>query len=59
MFDAFAAIDPAPMRAPYTSLAAALKSAGRGDITTEITDVAPFYFAEGYHQQYCFANPHG
>ncbi len=32
--------------------AAALKKAGRGEITTEIIDVGDFYYAEEYHQQY-------
>ncbi|MEO1028910.1 MAG: peptide-methionine (S)-S-oxide reductase MsrA [Pseudomonadota bacterium] len=32
---------------------------GRGDITTEITAAGPFYFAEGYHQQYLDKNPGG
>ena len=30
-----------------------------GPITTEILDVPPFYFAEGYHQQYLAKNPMG
>ena len=39
--------------------AAALRSAGRGKVTTEIMAARPFYFAEAEHQQYCEANPHG
>ncbi len=39
--------------------ARALSAAGQRAITTEIRDAAPFYFAEGYHQQYCVANPLG
>jgi len=27
--------------------------------TTEIVDLGPFYFAEGYHQQYLAKNPNG
>ena len=30
----------------------ALSAAGHGDITTEIAADRPYYFAEGYHQQY-------
>ncbi len=37
----------------------ALKSAGRGQITTEIREAGPFYFAEDYHQQYLAKNPSG
>jgi peptide-methionine (S)-S-oxide reductase len=36
-----------------------LKEAGYGDITTEVLDVSPFYFAEDYHQQYLAKNPNG
>ena len=36
-----------------------LKTNGYGDITTEITDAGPFYFAEDYHQQYLSKVPHG
>ncbi|MBE9214494.1 peptide-methionine (S)-S-oxide reductase MsrA [Plectonema cf. radiosum LEGE 06105] len=37
----------------------ALKSAGYGDITTEILDASEFYYAEDYHQQYLAKNPNG
>ncbi|RJL22494.1 peptide-methionine (S)-S-oxide reductase MsrA [Bailinhaonella thermotolerans] len=37
----------------------ALKSAGHGEITTEIAPAPDFYFAEDYHQQYLFKNPGG
>ncbi|GAB6042770.1 peptide-methionine (S)-S-oxide reductase MsrA [Endothiovibrio diazotrophicus] len=37
----------------------ALSAAGRGEITTEILDAPPFYFAEPYHQQYLAKNPNG
>lgn len=37
----------------------ALAQAGAGDITTEILDSPPFYFAESYHQQYLDKNPGG
>jgi peptide-methionine (S)-S-oxide reductase len=45
--------------ASRASYAAALRTAGRGAVTTEIRDAPPFYFAEAYHQQYCAQNPHG
>lgn len=38
---------------------AALKAAGRGDITTEIKPLDAFYYAEDYHQQYLAKNPGG
>ncbi|MEX5729668.1 peptide-methionine (S)-S-oxide reductase [Rhodovulum iodosum] len=38
---------------------ARLRSAGFGAITTEIRTAPPFYFAEGYHQQYLARNPGG
>jgi len=37
----------------------ALRAAGLGSITTEIADAGPFYYAEGYHQQYLHKNPGG
>jgi peptide-methionine (S)-S-oxide reductase len=37
----------------------ALTGSGRGAITTEILDTAPFYYAEDYHQQYLAKNPGG
>jgi peptide-methionine (S)-S-oxide reductase len=36
-----------------------LSAAGYGEITTEIRDASPFYFAEDYHQQYLAKNPFG
>ena len=36
-----------------------LAAAGFGDITTEIVDAVPFYYAEDYHQQYLAKNPRG
>jgi peptide-methionine (S)-S-oxide reductase len=38
---------------------AELKAARYGDITTEIAAAGPFYYAEGYHQQYLAKNPNG
>jgi peptide-methionine (S)-S-oxide reductase len=39
--------------------ARALAAEGHGDITTEIAAAGPFYYAEGYHQQYLAKNPDG
>jgi len=38
---------------------AQLTTNGFGAITTEITPVTEYYFAEGYHQQYLAKNPDG
>ena len=38
---------------------ARLREAGYGEITTEILDAPPFYYAEDYHQQYLAKNPGG
>jgi len=38
---------------------AALKENGFAPVTTEILPAPPFYFAEGYHQQYLAKNPRG
>jgi peptide-methionine (S)-S-oxide reductase len=38
---------------------AVLAGSGYGDITTEIAPAGPFYYAEGYHQQYLDKNPNG
>jgi len=53
---------PAQRAAAEASKAAygkALAAARMGEITTEIRDAPPFYFAEDYHQQYLAKNPHG
>ncbi|HEY1458060.1 MAG TPA: peptide-methionine (S)-S-oxide reductase MsrA [Solirubrobacteraceae bacterium] len=39
--------------------AAQLKAGGYGEITTEIAEAGPFYYAEDYHQQYLAKNPGG
>jgi peptide-methionine (S)-S-oxide reductase len=39
--------------------AAELVHAGYGDVTTEIAEAGPFYYAEPYHQQYLAKNPNG
>jgi peptide-methionine (S)-S-oxide reductase len=36
-----------------------LRDAGYGEITTEIAQAGPFYYAESYHQQYLAKNPNG
>jgi peptide-methionine (S)-S-oxide reductase len=36
-----------------------LSAGGYGEITTEIAPAGPFYYAEGYHQQYLAKNPGG
>jgi peptide-methionine (S)-S-oxide reductase len=38
---------------------ARLQEAGYGDITTEIAEAGPFYYAEPYHQQYLHKVPNG
>jgi peptide-methionine (S)-S-oxide reductase len=38
---------------------AMLTQAGHGEITTEIAEAGPFYYAEDYHQQYLAKNPNG
>lgn len=37
----------------------ALRDRGYGEISTEIVDAPPFYYAEDYHQQYLAKNPSG
>jgi peptide-methionine (S)-S-oxide reductase len=39
--------------------AAELARAGYGDISTELAEAGPFYYAEPYHQQYLSKNPNG
>ncbi len=36
-----------------------LSAAGHGEITTEVAEAGPFYYAEAYHQQYLAKNPDG
>jgi peptide-methionine (S)-S-oxide reductase len=36
-----------------------LRTAGYGDITTEVAPLGDFYYAEPYHQQYLDKNPNG
>jgi peptide-methionine (S)-S-oxide reductase len=49
----------AAAEASRDAYAAQLGSAGFGDVTTEIADAGPFYYAEEYHQQYLGKNPNG
>jgi len=54
--------NPAQRRLAEASLESyqkVLRSAGYGEITTEILDAPEFYFAEDYHQQYLAKNPGG
>ncbi len=55
-------IDDIQQRTARQSLetyAAELRKAGYGDITTEITPLDTFFYAEDYHQQYLAKNPGG
>jgi peptide-methionine (S)-S-oxide reductase len=36
-----------------------LRKSGYTDVTTEIAEAGPFYYAEDYHQQYLAKNPNG
>ncbi len=38
---------------------AELSKAGYGEVATEIAEAGPFFYAEGYHQQYLVRNPNG
>jgi peptide-methionine (S)-S-oxide reductase len=38
---------------------ARLRESGHGEVTTEIADAGPFYYAEEYHQQYLHKVPNG
>jgi peptide-methionine (S)-S-oxide reductase len=49
----------AAAQASRAAYGGALKAGGYGAITTEIAPAGPFYFAEGYHQQYLAKNPNG
>jgi len=51
--------DLAAVNASRTAYEAALRAAGRGEITTEIKALDAFYPAEDYHQQYLAKNPGG
>src|SRR4051794_25248539 len=49
----------AAAEASRTAYAERLRGSGYGDITTEIAEAGPFYYAEDYHQQYLHKNPWG
>lgn len=49
----------AAARRSKEAYAKVLADAGYGPITTEIAPAGPFYYAEGYHQQYLAKNPNG
>ena len=49
----------APAQASRDAYQRALSAKGFGAITTEIVDAGPFYYAEGYHQQYLAKEPNG
>jgi peptide-methionine (S)-S-oxide reductase len=51
--------DLARVKASRDAYDSALRSAGRGAITTEIKPLDAFYVAEDYHQQYLAKNPAG
>jgi peptide-methionine (S)-S-oxide reductase len=54
--------DPNQLEAAKRSLDAynqSLSAAGYGPITTEVAELADFYYAEDYHQQYLAKNPDG
>jgi peptide-methionine (S)-S-oxide reductase len=46
-------------KASEAKFQASLKEAGYGEITTEVTPVPEFYYAEHYHQQYLAKVPDG
>ena len=48
-----------PPRRRATCTRSELARAGYGEITTEIAEAGPFYYAEDYHQQYLAKNPNG
>ena len=52
----------AAVRSSLERYQAALTAAGYGEITTEVkpfAEAGPWYYAEGYHQQYLHKNPRG
>ena len=49
----------AAVEATRDQFQAKLREAGYGDITTEIAEAGPFYYAEPYHQQYLHKVPNG
>jgi peptide-methionine (S)-S-oxide reductase len=49
----------AAAEATRAAFQAELSRAGYGEITTEVAEAGPFYYAEDYHQQYLAKNPNG
>jgi len=49
----------AAAEASRATFQAALTKAGYGDITTEISPLRDYFYAEEYHQQYLGKNPNG
>jgi peptide-methionine (S)-S-oxide reductase len=49
----------AAAEASRTAYAERLRSSGYPEITTEIAQAGPFFYAEDYHQQYLHKNPWG
>jgi peptide-methionine (S)-S-oxide reductase len=49
----------APARSSAHAYQQALSAKGFGQITTEIVEAGPFFYAEGYHQQYLAKEPNG
>ena len=49
----------AAAEASRQAFGAKLRESGYGEITTEIAEAGPFYYAEDYHQQYLAKNPGG
>lgn len=49
----------AATEASHAAFGAELARAGYGEITTELAEAGPFYYAESYHQQYLAKNPNG
>ncbi|MDF3934797.1 peptide-methionine (S)-S-oxide reductase MsrA [Pseudomonas citronellolis] len=47
------------VEASRAAFQAQLSASGFGQITTEIREAPPFYYAEAYHQQYLAKNPNG
>jgi peptide-methionine (S)-S-oxide reductase len=56
---AFSEAQRALAESARSAYAEALRGAGRGEVTTEVLDAPPFYYAEDYHQQYLAKNPNG
>lgn len=53
------AAQKAAAEASRAAYATRLAEAGYGEITTEVVDAPPFYYAEDYHQQYLHKVPNG